>query len=506
MNMKNICIISNFGIQTYSEIYKAKSSFFKKDFWDFAIFKEKQPIDVVELFHIINKINYHGNERHVYINGIVLGNYFRQLGFNMNIINQFNYSSIEQKQLIKDSEVALISTSFVSGNWSNNLCLLINHIQKINPQIKIIVGGVGIFRLYEEGIRSKGYLDDIIKANPDYIIISRNGIEKVNLILSAESNYKKCQVILDNEPVFFPTPESYKMGHLPMELQSRHSTLLTSSGCIHSCAFCIYKFLNKQVRYLPIKDVFKCIENITQNRQVPLIHLRFADECFNEPEARTLEICNYLYRFHPHLNWSCFIRGDHISEKLVKSLKKAGCTMVSIGVESGDPEMQFIMRKNLNLSVLQKGVSLLKEYGIFVVFSLIIGFYGENKNSIENTIKFLLKCQPDLTRINIWTPSPGEENTLLAHKYGLVYKNKETGWAHNSMDQITATKRAIDVYKLANKTTFLPPFTSVFDQWPQLAAESLSPVEIFNYFNMYYNMSIGELSLPKGLKIGNLPH
>ena len=507
---KNICVISSFGIQTYDEIYEEKKSFINRDFFNYSIFKDNHLLDVVGLHDFIEnngKLNIDfDKERHIYVNGIVIGNYFHRLGYNVDVINRYK-EDLETNRKIKNADEILISTTFACGKWSDHLTELINGIKKMNDTARIFIGGPGLYRLKEEGKRSIKYIEQIKEANPDYMIFSRNGLKEIQEII--ESNPQKndkCEFIIDDEPGIFAQPEDYRVDWMNDEMQSPHNSLLASYGCAHSCAFCIYKFLNKTVKYMPVDVIKRTIDNMADNRKVPLTYLRFADECFNEPKSRAIEVCDYLRDNYPDLKFTCFIRGDQIDEELVKALKDGGCTMVSIGVESGDQRMQKIMNKNLDLKKFKNSIKLLKDNGIATVFSMLIGFYGENEESIQNTMNFLQDLKPDLVRLNIWTLAPGEENTELAKKYHLKFSDKVTGWSHDTMNQREATEYAMKMYKELKNITFLPPFTSVFDQWPQLAAKNMTNKQILKYFGIYHKLSIGELEMPKGLTTGHLEY
>ena len=421
---KNICVISSFGIQTYDEIYDEKKSFIIRDFFNYSIFKDDHLLDVVGLHEFVTnngKIDIDfDKERHVYVNGIVIGNYFKRLGHKVNVINRYK-DGPETEKKIKDADEILISTTFVCGKWSDHLVELINKIKEVNSNARIFIGGPGLYRLKEEGNRANKFIKQIKEANPDYMIFSRNGLDEIQEIVDSDvKKNEKCEVIVDNRPGKFAQPEDYRVDWLPKEMQSSHNSLLASYGCAHSCAFCIYKFLNKTVKYMPVDVVKRTIDNMTDNRENPLLYLRFADECFNEPESRAIEVCNYLHDNYPNIKFTCFIRGDHISEDLVNALKRGGCTMVSIGVESGDQRMQKIMNKNLDLEKFKNGVKLLKDNGIATVFSMLVGFFGENEESIENTKNFLKEIKPDLVRSNIWTLAPGAENTLIKYLVGVM--------------------------------------------------------------------------------------
>lgn len=62
-------------------------------------------------------------------------------------------------------------------------------------------------------------------------------------------------------------------------------------------------------------------------------------------------------------------------------------------------------------------------------------------------------------------------------------------WEHNSLSEKQAVEYAKKIYLTNSKTIFLPPFSSIFDQWPVLASYGLSSDEIVKIFKDYYELS-----------------
>jgi radical SAM superfamily enzyme YgiQ (UPF0313 family) len=194
------------------------------------------------------------------------------------------------------------------------------------------------------------------------------------------------------------------------------------------------------------------------------------------------------------------LRGDTVTPKLAEALHKAGCTMASIGLESGSPRMQSIMQKNLDLHSVQRSIRLLQDKGISVVVSLLVGFYTEDIHSIEGTKEFIQMARPDLIRINIWEPTPIEGSSPLAQKYD--FEQTALGWNHNTMSENEACAAASELYSSDIGVPFLPPFSSVFDQWPELVAKGLNSQQCIQIFTEYYKITCGHIPLIPELQIG----
>lgn len=83
------------------------------------------------------------------------------------------------------------------------------------------------------------------------------------------------------------------------------------------------------------------------------------------------------------------IRADRVNFDLLKKMKKMGCSSIKIGIESGD---QFILDnivgKNLKLERVIEVADACKKLNMPLTGFFIIGFPGEQKKNIINTLKF----------------------------------------------------------------------------------------------------------------------
>ena len=72
-------------------------------------------------------------------------------------------------------------------------------------------------------------------------------------------------------------------------------------------------------------------------------------------------------------------------------MKKAGCNLISMGVESGSQELLDKMGKKITLEQVKKTVSMINRAGIQIYAYYVIGLPWETKETIEKTYKFAKK-------------------------------------------------------------------------------------------------------------------
>ena len=467
-----ICIVSSIGKQTYQGKYLEKKGIWS-DFWNLALFHEGMPIDIVDYYQLISEGRIQINsDRHIYTNGIVLANRLS----NDNSVCIWN--SLPDSYDIENIDVLLISTNYITGNWIFYLKDLLIKCNKLG--IKCVIGGIGIKKLY---LNDNLQFQEISNLVDGFIVIADGGLKATKW--AVEHIYDRIPdkiIIGENDYDFMHT--DYSMKKIDVSLHSQHTVLLTQNGCIYNCAFCSYKDRNGEHTFFDLDEVKQALLEIVRTNKKGIRHIRFADETFNLNNHRIIELCNFITEQKFEFTWSCFLRANNITKELIDALAKSKCDFVSIGIESGSRKMQKIMNKNIDLDQLKNSISLIKEAGIVVNVSLLVGFLGEDDRTIQDTIDYIRDCKPTLARINLWYPARGENNKELFQEYGFIV-DKDT-WRHDTMSEQEAVIAAKKLYLMDSDTIVIPPFSSIFDQWPVLSSKGLKADRIVNILRSYY--------------------
>ena len=110
----------------------------------------------------------------------------------------------------------------------------------------------------------------------------------------------------------------------------------------------------------------------------------FDDDTFNIRKDRVLALCK---EFKPvGFQWSCTAR-VHSDYETLKAMADAGCRLLIVGFESGDPQILKNIKKGATLEMGRNFVKNCKKVGIRVHGDFIIGLPGETKETIEKTIE-----------------------------------------------------------------------------------------------------------------------
>jgi anaerobic magnesium-protoporphyrin IX monomethyl ester cyclase len=192
------------------------------------------------------------------------------------------------------------------------------------------------------------------------------------------------------------------------------TAMITSRGCPHNCVFCsIHVVMGKKWRSRSPENVVDEIEQVVHTYHIKQID--FDDDNMTLDKKRMEKICDLIVKRGLDIEWynPTGVRADTLDENLLTKMKAAGCKKLRIAPESGVQRVvDQIIKKNLNLKSVEHAVALCKKVGIKVGCFFVIGFIGETKEDIEETIKFAYKLRQlgaDSFIFSIATPLYGTE-------------------------------------------------------------------------------------------------
>jgi anaerobic magnesium-protoporphyrin IX monomethyl ester cyclase len=178
----------------------------------------------------------------------------------------------------------------------------------------------------------------------------------------------------------------------------------TSRGCPYHCSFCVYPqtFSGHKMRYRSVSHVADEFDFVS--REMPDIKtVMLEDDTFIISKPRTLELAKELIRRGNTLPFDANCRADIGAEgELLSTLHKAGARLFCVGFESGDVEVIHGMKKNNDdrrdskyHDEAHRFVRRCQESGIMVHGCFMVGNLNETPASMEKTLSFAKKLQPD---------------------------------------------------------------------------------------------------------------
>lgn len=206
-----------------------------------------------------------------------------------------------------------------------------------------------------------------------------------------------------------------------------------SRGCPAGCRFCIkHVSYGASVRFRTPENVVDEIE-VLVNLGVRKIHMY--TDLFTVNREHVMGICEGILERKLPVRWTCNSRVDFVDLELLQQMRRAGCWLISWGIESGEPEMLKRMNKGITLEKVEKALGWAKEAGIMNWGYFIIGLPGETEASIRKTIDFSKRLPLDLILFHIAAPHPGTPFFFEVVENG--WFRPGTRWEDVDMDRST---------------------------------------------------------------------
>ncbi len=197
--------------------------------------------------------------------------------------------------------------------------------------------------------------------------------------------------------------------------EKRYMQIFTSRGCPYGCIFC-HNIFGKKFRTRSAENILHEIKTLVNDFGIK--ELLIMDDIFNLNKERAEKILDGIKSLNKnlHIVFPTGLRGDILSEDLVKKMREAGTYYAVIAIESGSQKMQKYMKKNLRLDRVEAIINTLTENKIFVNSSLLFGFPEETIEDIKETFKFVRKTKLDMIQPFILNPFKGTEVFSLINR------------------------------------------------------------------------------------------
>jgi hopanoid biosynthesis associated radical SAM protein HpnJ len=206
-------------------------------------------------------------------------------------------------------------------------------------------------------------------------------------------------------------------------------SLFSTRGCPAQCTFCLWPqtLSGHAWRKRSTEDV--AAEMAKAKKLFPQVkEFFFDDDTFNILKSRTIELCKKLKPLG--LTWSCNSRVTTDFETL-KAMKEAGCRLLAVGFESGDPQILKNIKKGATVQRAHDFVKDCRDLGLVIHGDFILGLPGETKESIQNTIRFAKHLDCETIQVSVAHAFPGTEFFDFAQKSGFATNQRmEDGGGH----------------------------------------------------------------------------
>ena len=299
------------------------------------------------------------------------------------------------------------------------------------PQTAIVLGGPHATSVPEATLRQFPEADYVLTGEAEtslpllcQAVEKKQGFENVPGLF-----YREKGVVRMGPAPVFPDPEALPLPAKDLVarayLEKRYfsllvrkrpvDTLITSRGCPFSCGFC-YNFRHKYRARKPESVV----QELALIRDSGIRDVEICDDTFTVDEHRALRILDLIIAEKLDISFRIKSRVDVFSRRLAKRARQAGVYLVAFGMESGSQKILDAMNKKITLEQSAQACALTREMKIACHTSWVMGYPGETPESIQDTVRFILKNRPTTANIAVLRPYPNTPVYQMAKANGTL--------------------------------------------------------------------------------------
>ena len=183
------------------------------------------------------------------------------------------------------------------------------------------------------------------------------------------------------------------------------ATMITSRGCPYQCSYCDRSVFKRGYRYNSPSYIYEHMKYLRNHFGVR--HINIYDDLFTLHRERIESLCDMLIQKPLGVQFNCAVRVGHTDDALLRILKSAGCLMVSIGIESGEPALLEVHKPGVYLDEVRNTVARVHAAGLRVKGLFMMGLPGETPESIKKTSDFVMSLELDDMNMAKFTPFHG---------------------------------------------------------------------------------------------------
>ena len=320
---------------------------------------------------------------------------------------------VEIKDLIFDTRFQdfrgydVICVSAMFTNNKKKLYEFLDYLSNFYPLIHTIVGGAHASTFPEEVIE---HCDTVVCGEGEDVIR--------DIINNHTGGIVRASRIKDLDRLPFPAWDlmwediqeiNRRNKGTPFHIRHPFIHMITSRGCPNACTYCAVKVAWGR-QWIP-RSAKNVIDEIKQLRKLGFKEIHFNDDNCSISKERMYEICDLILSKNIHIKIAC-PTGIHIGtldRSLLTLMKKAGFYRLCFGIETGNPERQKLIKKNLNLEKAKQVIREANDLGYWTSATFIFGFPNETQEQVNDTMKFIRESEMDFPIFYNLIPQPKTE-------------------------------------------------------------------------------------------------
>lgn len=283
---------------------------------------------------------------------------------------------------------------------------------------KIILGGPDItynvenylntgadFLVIGEGEETTFELYKTIQSNGNFHKIDGIAFMENNKVIQTNSRTK----IKDLTDLPLSNREAINMQRYLDTWKQNHGqssmTISTQRGCPYTCKWCSTAVYGQSYRRRPANLVATEMKMLKEQYNPDAIW--FVDDVFTVSHKWLQEFRNEVIKQEAIVPFECITRAERLNDEILQLLKEIGCFRIWIGAESGSQKVIDLMDRRVDVNLVKEMIQKTNKIGIETGTFIMLGYPGETKNDIAETIHYLKEAIPTHYTITIAYPIKG---------------------------------------------------------------------------------------------------
>jgi len=262
--------------------------------------------------------------------------------------------------------------------------------------------------------------------------------------------------------------------------------IVTSRGCPAGCTYCIKHVSYQYTTRLRSPELI--MQEMWRLKELGINNIHMYSDLFTVSRDQVMELCQRMIDEKINIKWTCNSRVDFVDEEMLMQMGRAGCRLISWGIESGNEQILKHARKGAYPDKAERALRWAKKAGIMNWGYFIIGLPGETEETIRQTIEFAKKLPLDIALFHVAAPYPGTP---------FFFEVVENGWFRpgTRWEQVDMDKGTVLDYPNLPAERLLYWQRQAFREW------AFRPGPIFTYLKMLlYDFSTIKTALNVGIQ------
>lgn len=210
----------------------------------------------------------------------------------------------------------------------------------------------------------------------------------------------------------------HDFGLIPLERYfalkgQRQLDYVSSQGCRFRCSFCAdpYVYRRSWSGYRP-ERVGDELERLWHRYRFE--DVAFQDETFFTSAKRVAAIADEILKRGLRFTWTATMRADQgarLDDTVMAACVRSGLRRVMVGVEAGSQPLMDAIHKDVRIDQVWTTAATFQRHGLKGLFNFIVGFPGETKESIDETLRMARRIRTMSSAFEValfyYKPYPG---------------------------------------------------------------------------------------------------